>query len=243
MSVYMKDFYNVVASLGEPIYVMRNDIDGTPKVYPLKACLTNATQAAYSLVDREYLFKGDMTLPDEEDCCNLAGLYVKRDLLPDRDYVLISVIAQPINNRIAYIYIVECNDEIDLCEATEIEDEFKNVVQVFKPYEKGVKSYWTTVLRSNKVTNDGLLDQTIYTALFPARYKISPFQRIIRKTYANGEYKNVNYQVESVNTDLMNVNPNNGEVTGVISVQLTEDLRTEQKNIDELQDNGMVNNG
>ena len=57
------DFHKLVIDFGETIDLSVINGEDT-QAYSVKACLENATQAAYNLVDRAYLVKGNMERPD-----------------------------------------------------------------------------------------------------------------------------------------------------------------------------------
>lgn len=227
-------FYNLVEKLGENITITRIDSDGEIHEYKLKASLVPATSAAYNMTDREYLLKGDMTLPqDLENVGLLSGCYVVRDLKPMEKYILLSVISVDVCDKVSYVYMLQCNTRATICEPVEIEGEYESITNAFLPYAEDIICNFSTVLRSMKSTIDGSLDQTIYTIIMPGKFPISPEQRIIKKNYENGIYKDVNYKVESVSTDMLKINSDTNEYYGIVSAQLSEDLRTDIKTIDD----------
>lgn len=229
---YSENFYNAVLEQGEDLSIYYVSPDGEINEYPVKASIVTATSAAYNMTDREYLFKGDMTLPEGLHRRYLSGCYVKRSSYPNKTYLMLSVISSPVSEKLAYIYMIQCTNEVTLCEPVEIEDEWENTKEAFVPYAKDIHGYFSTVLRTMKSTNDGSLDQTIYSLVLPARFPVSPFQRIIKKSYQDGTYKDVNYQVESVSTDMLDFDKENEQFLGIISLQLSEDLRAGTKTID-----------
>lgn len=229
---YSDNFYHAVLEQGEDLTIYYVSKDGDITEYPVKASIVTATSAAYNMTDREYLFKGDMTLPDGIHRRYLSGCYVKRALYPNKTYLMLSVISSNVSDKLSYIYMIQCTNEVTLCEPVEVEDEWENVKEAFVPYAKGIYGYFSTVLRTMKSTNDGSLDQTIYSVVLPSRFPISPFQRLIKKTYEKGSYVDINYQVESVSTDMLDYDEETGQFLGIVSAQLSEDLRKSAKTID-----------
>lgn len=233
MEQYYKDnFYSAVVEQGEDLTIYYVSPDADIEEYNVKASIVTATSAAYNMTDREYLFKGDMTLPEGIHRRYLSGCYVKRASYPNKTYLMLSVISSPASERLAYIYMIQCTNEVTLCEPVEVEDEWENVKEAFVPYAKEINGYFSTVLRTMKSTNDGSLDQTIYNLVLPARFPISPFQRVVKKSFEKGVYTDVNYQVESVSTDMLDFDKETRQFLGIVSVQLSEDLRKGAKTID-----------
>ena len=159
MEQYYKDnFYSAVVEQGEDLTIYYVSPDADIEEYNVKASIVTATSAAYNMTDREYLFKGDMTLPEGIHRRYLSGCYVKRASYPNKTYLMLSVISSPVSEKLAYIYMIQCTNEVTLCEPVEIEDEWENTKEAFVPYAKDIHGYFSTVLRTMKSTNDGSLD-------------------------------------------------------------------------------------
>ena len=81
--------------------------------------------------------------------------------------------------------------------------------------------YRDFVDRSGKNTNDGVISQEIFTLIISHKYHVSDGDRIVMKFNQNGEYKDVNFKVESVGTALVALDGN----SGVNTVQMSLDIR------------------
>lgn len=219
------DFHNIVSTLGEDCYFTVYNPGEMPQVEITKMSITNATQAAYSLVDRELLYKGNFVLPLKFRATDLSGQYFERALIPGTQYLIISSILEPTNSKLGFLYAVQCNEIISICKTEEKKDEWGNTknIYVLDKEKSNINCYFYSILRSFKVQNDGKLDQAMYTLLLPSRYKLSPMQKIIKKSFLNGEYTDEYYLVNSIETALTNVNENE-EISGIISAQLTKDI-------------------
>lgn len=196
-----------------------------PTYIQTKISITNATQAAYSMVDREFLFKGNFIVPDGVNLNQLPGKYFARALLPDVLYLMISSIAEPTNKQLGFLYAVQCNDHISICKTEEQKDKWGNTKNVYipDPEKENIPCYFYSALRSFKVQNDRKLDQAMYTLIVPAAYKLSPMQKILKKSFAEGEYIDEYYLVNSVETALVRMDAA-GEIIGVVSAQLSKDI-------------------
>ncbi len=242
------EFCDIIRDLGEKIVIDYETSENTLKKVETYASIKNATEAAYNVTDREFLFKGDMVLPQTCPKRNISGMYFRRLIVPQKEYMFLTSIEQYIGNisDYRYIFAVQVNEYVDLCEQVEFTDENFNVTSIFAPYATNVGVYFTTVVRSQKSTQDGSLDQTIYNCMLPAKYKIAPDMRIRKnsfvveqeqidgKTVYTRKYKKTNYKVESVDTSLVVYDENKKSFTGVIAAQLSEDLRADLSNIDEV---------
>lgn len=222
------DFYAIVNKLGENIYFNVSRDDKKPVIQTLKASLENATQAAYNMVDRAYLVKGNMVIPESESKSiqELTGLYFTRQSIPNKKYLMISALPEPQAPLICFIYAVECNEKasiLKVSEPSEERDEWGNPVKTYRVENENIPVYWYTTLRSYKTQNNGKLDQAIYTMYLPAKYKLSPADKITKKSFANGEYKDEIYSVDSVETAMCGI-AESGEIYGIVSAQLTLNL-------------------
>lgn len=241
-----EEFLGIIKDTGEILNVFYEPTDNTIDEWQTSASITTATQAAYNVTDREFLFKGDFIMPDVENPRNISGMYFKRLVVPEKNYMFITAIETDVSSKYRYIYAVQTNEFIDLCEQMEYTDENLNSTVIFVPYATNVKAYFTTVPRTQKSTQDGTLDQAIYTCMIPAKYRIAPEMRIRKNNFivsqkiVNGkviytrEFKKVNYKVESVDTSLVVYDEFSDTFTGVLSVQLSEDLRADVANIEDI---------
>ena len=227
MGFIVSEFYNVVQRLGEDSRIILNSLfDDMPTVEEaVKMSITNATSAAYSLVDREFLYKGNFTLPDGVHLDDLGGKYFTRDMFPGRTYMILSAIPDPTNEKLGYMYAVQCNQKVSMCDKILEKDQWGNTRPVYPISEtkRDIPCYFYAALRSYKQQNDGKLDQAMYTLIVPAECRLYPMQKIVRKEFTENGYQNVYYLVNSIEMALVSGDDNDG-FTGVQSVQLTKDI-------------------
>lgn len=220
------DFYTIVNNLGEDVSFNVSRDDTMPMFQTVKASLENATQAAYNMVDRAYLVKGNMVIPNSKSTQELKGLYFTRESVPDKNYLMISALPEPQAPLICFVYAVECNAEASLLKKndnTGEKDEWGNPISTYRVENENIPVYWYTTLRSYKIQNNGRLDQAIYTMYLPAKYKLSPADKVIKKSFVNGVYKDEIYNVDSIETAMSSLNES-GEIIGIVSAQLTLNL-------------------
>lgn len=230
-------FKKLLNKLGSDIIIEYYTEDEFPMFFSTKVSIIPATEAAYNVTDREFLFKGDFIVPSIILPEKLAGQYFYRDGISGKKYIFLSAIVYPEYPDVGYMYAVQSNEKINIYEPYKVTDEYLNQSTVFKRKKADIDAYFTSTLRSTKIQNDGLLDQAIYSLTLPARYMLAPMQRISRMEFAevekhdeNGnkyfetELTEVNYQVESIDMSLVQINMF-GEINGVLSAQLTKDLR------------------
>lgn len=227
MGFTVPEFYDIVKELGEDANIILNGLfDKTEPINEaVKMSITNATQAAYSLVDREFLYKGNFTLPEDVDLKELGGKYFTRDMFPGRTYMFLSAIPEPTNEKLGYMYAVQCNQKISLCDKVKEIDKWGNTKFVYPVSEekKDIPCYFYAALRSYKQQNDGKVDQAMYTLIVPAECQLYPMQKIVRKEFTENGYDDVYYLVNSIEMALVSGDDNDG-FTGVQSVQLTKDI-------------------
>lgn len=232
-----KRFRNLLNKLGSYIIVEYDIGEQYPMFFFTKVSIIPATEAAYNVTDREFLFKGDFIVPDIVLPEKLAGQYFYRDGIGGKKYIFLSAIIYPEYPSVGYMYAVQSNTQISIYDPYKFTDEYLNEKTVFKRTQANVYAYFTSTLRSAKIQNDGRLDQAIYSIILPARYKIAPEQRISRMEFVevekvdeNGnkyyetELAEVNYQVESIDMSLVQIDMF-GEISGIVSAQLSKDLR------------------
>ena len=220
------DFLKITKDFGEIIDLTVESETGS-KVYPLHACLENATQAAYNLVDRAYLIKGNLEMPRGLKFEQLTGMYFKRET-DGGTYILNTAIPEPIAPGLCFIYANKSNGLINILQKTtssmDDRDAWGNLVEKYTVREKDVPVYWYTTLRSDKVQNNGKLDQTIYSAYVPARYNLCKGDKITRKDFIDGGYNDEVFTVESVEVAMVVPVPETGELLGIVSIQLIKNI-------------------
>lgn len=220
------DFHKLVIDFGETIDLSVINGEET-QTYSVKACLENATQAAYNLVDRAYLIKGNMERPANLPFERLTGMYFKRET-DNSIYLLNTALPEPVAPNLCFIYANKTNATINILKKTKSSmddrDQWGNLIEKYTIRDANVPIYWYTTLRSDKVQNNGKLDQTIYAAYVPARYNICKGDKITKKDFVNGGYNDEVFTVESVETAMVTTIPETGQFLGIVSIQLTKNI-------------------
>lgn len=220
------EFYNLMMELGEDYILETHDDDE----YIGKISLKAKTSSTYMLAEREYLMIGTMTFPDVEAQKTFRGCYLKRTIDPNRYYVLVSTIPEPTEPRVADVYVMECNETVDLAYLKKEKDEKFNDVTVPIVFEEGVKVYFDSTVQKQRRSSDGNFDQTLYYMQMPAHYGLSQDQVVLRKMFKWDAKKKKNvltttrFRVESVDLSLV-TKDEDGNVYGICDVQMSLDTR------------------
>ncbi len=227
--IQQKVFCNILSKMGENITIQYELEDGAVEEIQTKASLVTATDAAYNLTDREFLFKGDVIVPLDVTR-ELSGMKFIRELYPNKKYIFLSLIEQQHAYSVSKMFAVQTNSKITICKSEErIDPETEDSNNVFVPYAIDLDAYFTTVVRTQKYMQDGSLDQSIYACIVPSKYKVSPNMRIIRRVFIDGEISEQAYKVESVDFALTELdNSAVSGFTGILNMQLSEDIRSEK---------------
>ena len=201
--------YKIVAKLGETIC-----FDGQE---PIKASLKGSTSAVYNLANRAYYIEGQAFKGDYR-----SGDYFRRECEPDSIYMAATIFTEPLAADLIYLYAMRCNAEITIMRHKGRQrDKNGDTKDVFEEAFADIPVYRDFTTRSGKQTNDGLIDQAIYTMIILHRYMISEKDRVIMKTNIGGEYADRAYYVENVGNA---VAENDGY--GIDTVQMSLDTRS-----------------
>lgn len=202
-------YYKTVDKLGEIIRF------GEDKC--IKASLKSSTSAVYNLANRAYYIEGQAFKADYR-----AGDYFSRECESEAVYMIATVVSEPLAPDLAYIYAMRCNAVITIMRYKGREcDEYDDTKDVFEEAFKDVPVYRDFTTRSGKQTNDGLIDQAIYTMILPHRFMLSEKDRVIMKTNIGGEYIDREYFVENIGNAVAE-----DDGCGVDTAQLSLDTRS-----------------
>lgn len=215
------DFRNILEEMGEKINIQLADV---PAGLDLFVSMVPATKAAYNMVDREYLFLGEMALDENVHSSFIRGTYFTRYDYPNYNYILLSVIPNILlPNGLASFYACQCNENIDIQKLDNAVDPITGEdIQQWVTIFSGINCFFNTVVRSEKSTQDGSFDQTIYNLTLPAHFKLSPNMRVSKESLVDGEIKRIAYKVENADTTLTDLI--NGQLYGVCYYQLSKDM-------------------
>ena len=202
--------YSIVNKLGESI-----TFEGLGK--EIKASLKTSTSAVYNLANRAYYIEGQAFKDDYR-----VGDYFRRKCEPESVYMAATIVSEPLAADLVYLYAMRCNGIITIMRYKGRQtDEYSDMKDVFEEAFKDVPVYRDFTTRSGKQTNDGLIDQAIYTLILPHKYLLSEKDRIIMKTNVGGEYADRAYFVENIGNAVAE-----DDGFGVDTAQLSLDTRS-----------------
>lgn len=184
----------------------------------VKASLKASTKAAYSLANRAYYIEGQCfrTFPD----MFAVGDYFTRENDGGR-YFVSTVQSEPLAADLVYLYGIKCNAIISIYRYKGYADGNGDKNREWETVAEDIYCFRDFVDRSGKTTNDGLIDQAIYTLIIPQKYRLSEGDRVVMKHNSSGEFKDVSFRVESVGTALVD----HEGASGINTAQMSLDLR------------------
>lgn len=202
--------YGIVNRLGESVVFEELGKE-------IKASLKGSTNATYSLANRAYYIEGQAF---KGKYC--VGDYFRRKCERENVYMVSTINSEPLAQDLVYLFAMRCNAVITIMRYKGRQtDEYGDVKDIFEEVYKDIPVYRDFTTRSGKQTNDGLIDQAIYTMILPHRFMLSEKDRIIMKTNIGGEYADRAYYVENIGNALAEYG---GE--GIDTVQLSLDTRS-----------------
>lgn len=202
--------YGIVNKLGESITFEELGKE-------IKASLKTSTSAVYNLANRAYYIEGQAFKDDYR-----VGDYFRRKCEPEAVYMAATIVSEPLAADLVYLYAMRCNGIITIMRYKGRQaDEYGDTKDVFEEAFKDVPVYRDFTTRSGKQTNDGLIDQAIYTLILPHKYMLSEKDRVIMKTNIGGEYADREYFVENVGNAVAEY-----DGFGVDTAQLSLDTRS-----------------
>lgn len=220
------NFHNLTLDMGEDYILTKND--GTE--YAGKMSIVAKTASTYMLAEREYLMNGVATFPDVPSQTSFRGCYFRRQINPDRQYILVSTIPKDTTEFVAEIYAIGCNATVSLAYLRETVDEKYDKVITPEIYARGVQVYWDATLQKQRRSSDGNFDQTLYYMQIPARFGLAQDEIVLRKmphynekTQQN-EWVDTRFRVEAVDLAMISFDEK-GEVCGIMDVQMSLDTR------------------
>lgn len=200
--------YGIVEKLGEIIRFGDTEI---------KASLKSSTSAVYNLANRAYYIEGQAFKESYR-----VGDYFSRECEPEAVYMAATIVSEPLATDLVYLYAMRCNATITLMRYKgRGSDECGDIKDIFEEVYKDIPVYRDFTTRSGKQTNDGLIDQAIYTLILPHKYLISEKDRIIMKTNVGGEYADRAYFVENIGNAVAE-----DDGCGIDTAQLSLDTRS-----------------
>lgn len=219
------NFYQIMQDLGEN-YVL-TDYYGDEFHGKMSIAVQKYSRI---LEEKEYLLQGAATFPGVEETESFRGCYFTRDTDPGNTYIMTSIVPEPTDSRIGYIYVTECNEEVTLANLIKTVDEKGDNVTIPVPFAENVKVYFDTTLQRQKKSSDGNFEGNIMYMQMPAKYGLSEDQVVLRDAFQwdDEQQKNVmkkrRYRVEAVSSSMTKKGPD-GEIYGILDVQMSLDTR------------------
>lgn len=195
-----------------------------------KISLEEKTSSTYMMEEREYAMMGEATFPDIESQTTFRGCYFRREINPNKLYILTSTIPETTNEKIGYIFCVECNETVSLAYLETQTDNKFNKITVPVPFAENINVYFDTTLQKQRRGADGNYVNTLYYMQIPAHYGLSIDQVVLRKGFVWDDklkkniLKDVPYRVESI-TLSMATTDDEGNIYGIMDVQMSIDTR------------------
>lgn len=200
--------YDTVKKLGEFIFF--------PDGKRLKASFKSSTSAVFNLANRAFYIEGQVFKDDYN-----VGDYFCRECEPNSIYMIATVISEPLAEDLVYLYAMQCNANITVMRYKgRKSDENGDIRDVFENVYTEIPVYRDFTTRSGKQTNDGLMDQGIYSMILSHKYMLAERDRVIMKMNIGGEFRDKAYYVESVGCAVIYENG------GIDTVQLSVDTRS-----------------
>lgn len=202
--------YRTVAKLGETIHFGKKAI---------KASFKSSTSAVFNLSNRAFYIEGQAFSGDYR-----VGDYFTRDIEPDGNvYMVATVLTEPTSPDLCYLFGMQCN-----CLATFILDKGKSIDENgdlsdgFETVAENIPVYRDFTTRQPKQSNDGALDQGIYTMYVPHKLLASYGMRVRVPYNVNGKNEMTDFIVDNVGTAL-----GAPDGSGIDALQLTLDTRSD----------------
>lgn len=217
------DFYSTIVDMGEEItFLTEPEIKQYASIKPQRN--TNTTDGAY-------WYRGAMTFDGVYQQNSLIGEYFTRQTNAGPKNILASVMPENSTPKVATVYTVECNENVDIISHYEGTGEYdKYGREIMEPVylAKGVDCYMTDTLERVDSETPGYIVKTITNLTLPAKFTLSSKNIVLKNSFVfdskenKNVYKQVKYKVESIGTSMMDVV--DGKIVGILKCLLTEDI-------------------
>lgn len=166
----------------------------------LKASIVESTKATYSFAGRAYFVQGQVFKGRPAIC---VGDYFKR-FADNNIYFINSLLPEPKAEDLFFMYAVMCNGKISIYRLPNAErDKYGSYDTKETLIHKDIGCYYDVSTRLDKATNDGLIDQSIYTIMLPHKYMLSKGDIVTMDINIKGETAKGKFRVESVGSQVM----------------------------------------
>lgn len=203
----MSEFGQTVRLFGEDIIYADETV---------RASLKYSTKAVFNLANRACYVEGQTC---KTSPLFKVGEYFTRAIDGEK-YLIVTVNPENMADDLVYLYGIKCNEKIIVKRFFEKQaDEFGDLKDNYVTVASNLPIFRDFTLRMGKSTNDGIIDQGIYTMIVPHSYNISYGDTIIAKHNDGGAYKDTKFKVENVGNALAD------GTEGVDTLQLSLDIR------------------
>lgn len=221
-----QDFLAMVEDMAENYTLTKTN----GEEYIGKISVVAKTASSYMMGEREYLMTGVATFPDIQSQRTFRGCYFNREINPESTYILVSTIPKDTTPYVAEIYAIGCNAVVSLAYPRSSKNEKGNTVITPDVYAKDIDVYIDSTLQKQRRSSDGNFDQSMYYMQLPAKYSVAQDEIVLYKIprfndkTKTHEWTDTRFRVEAVDTSMSSID-NDGNVYGILDVQLTIDTR------------------
>lgn len=236
-----EDFYATVVDMGEEIEFLTD-----PIIKQYASITAYRATGTTNMTDGAYQYRGVMTFDDVSQQNELLGEYFKRQTNKEPVHILASVIPENTTPKIAEVYALECNDKVDIISHYEEgePDKYGDRPKIPVYIAKDVDCFVTVTQRQLTEQSPGLLVATVTNIILPAKYKLTYDNVVVKKSFVFDDetkenvYTDVKYQVESVDTSMMDmiekevevevegeVDPENPDVEPPITTEIVKEQK------------------
>ena len=190
------DLYSIVRQLGESVTV-KQSIGGVESE-------TNAMFSATTDKRAKYDLWGNLALDINLQIPPIEGAYITRQITPNTRYIIYSQEKNTgFSPYLSNIFCLKCTDKITLKRKIKSYDEWGNKVSNYQSFAENVDAYCVLQNKLDKFSSDGTFDESRYNIIIPSRFMLSRGDRIVKTGFVAGLEKLLEYEVESVETSLI----------------------------------------
>lgn len=190
------ELYSIVKELGENI-VITQTMGGVDSEI-------NAVFSATTDRKTKYDLWGNLAIDNSNEIPSIEGAYFTRAIEPNAKYL---IYAQEKNAGyspyLSNIYCLKCTDKIILKRKIKSYDEWGNKVSNYQSFAENVDAYCVLQNKLDKFSSDGTFDESRYNIIIPSRFMLSRGDRIVKTGFVAGLEKLLEYEIESVETSLI----------------------------------------
>lgn len=206
------DLYSIVKELGESITITQTtgNVEST----------VNAKFSATTDRKTKYDLWGNLAIDNDSEFSEIEGAYFTRDIEPNAKYIIYSQdknVGYP--SYLSNIYCLKCTDKIMLKRKIKSYDEWGNVQTNYQSFAENVYAHCVLQNKLDKFLADGTFDESRYNVIIPSRYMLSRGDRIVKNGFVAGIEKLLEYEIESIETSLIERTDTENHLYGIAQYQ------------------------